>query len=240
MAEVIEIGTLYFDGCPQKVGVKYNGKRLSLGPTVPGKAIQWVKANGLLIADRCVCTQISWEQLDFIGLVFGIIIQIDGKWYLCRCLKVGAKEGNPNEWDAALDKAGENNKVWHWENQYFWGQETPEGRASARAVRGWVSARSWNNYSAANRNVFVGFRPALEPLIPAPLDYGPMVGTEITPMGPDYKFVSGRLAAFTDYDLVLEAPSPLPDACKWAVPDGKQIIVDRASVSWLRGLNKTK
>lgn len=139
MAEVIEIGTLYFDGRPQKVGVKYNGERLSLGPTVPGKAIQWVKANGLLIADRCVCTQISWGELDFIGLVFGTIIQIDGRWYLCRCLKVGAEGGVPNEWDAILEKVGESNDLWHWKDAFFWGQETLGNlgnQAWGRAVRG--------------------------------------------------------------------------------------------------------
>lgn len=237
MAEVIEIGTLYFNGRPQKVGVKYNGERLSLGPTVPGKAIQWVKANGLLIADRCVCTQISWGELDFIGLVFGTIIQIDGRWYLCRCLKVGAEGGVPNEWDAILEKVGESNDLWHWKDAFFWGQETLGNlgnQAWGRAVRGGYWASYWNSYISTSRLANIGFRPALEPLIPAPLDYGPIVGTEITPMGPDYKFVSGRLVAFTDYDLVLESPSPLPDACEWAVPGGKQIIVDRASVSWLR------
>ena len=33
--------------------------------------------------------------------------------------------------------------------------------ASNRAVRGWVSARNWNNNNATNQNVNVGFRPAL-------------------------------------------------------------------------------
>lgn len=234
MAEVIEIGTLYFDGRPQEVGVEYNNERLSIGPTVPGKAIQWVKANDLLVADRAICTNVNWEQLNACGFVFGVPVQIDGKWYLCRCLKVGAKGGDPNEWDAALYETGEDDGIWHWKGQYFWGQETPEGWASTRAVRGCYSARDRSISPASNRYATVGFRPALEALVPVPLDYGPLVGTEITPMGPDNKFVSGRLASFTDYDLVLEAPSPLPDACKWAVPDGKQIIVERASVSWLR------
>jgi len=41
--------------------------------------------------------------------------------------------------------------------------------ASNRAVRGWVSARNWNNNNATNRNVNVGFRPVLEILNTDPL-----------------------------------------------------------------------
>lgn len=33
--------------------------------------------------------------------------------------------------------------------------------ASNRAVRGYNSARNWNNNNATNQNVTVGFRPAL-------------------------------------------------------------------------------
>lgn len=33
--------------------------------------------------------------------------------------------------------------------------------ASNRAVRGYYSARNWNNNNATNQNANVGFRPAL-------------------------------------------------------------------------------
>lgn len=33
--------------------------------------------------------------------------------------------------------------------------------ASNRAIRGYNSARNWNNNSASNRNTNIGFRPAL-------------------------------------------------------------------------------
>ena len=233
--EKIMLGTVYLNGEPREPGVLYSGEQIRLGQSVPGMEIQWVRlSSGLLIADRCVCTQISWEQLHSQGLVFGTVIQIDGKGYLCRCLKVGIKGGDANEWDAALAEVGEDNEVWHWAGQYFWGQETPEGWASSRAVRGYHSARNWNYYDATYRDVHVGFRPALDPLAPAPLDYGPLVGTEITFIGLDSETISGKLAYFTDYDLVLEAASSLPDVCKWAIPDGERVIIDRASVAWLR------
>lgn len=183
--EKIMLGTVYLNGEPREPGVLYNSGQIRLGESVPGKEIQWVRlSSGLLIADRCVCNQISWEQLHTQGLVFGTPFQIDGQFYLCRCLKVGAEDGVPNEWDAALDETGEDNEIWHWDDWYSWGQEATSSGLTC-AVRGCRSARYWDDRTAANRGVLAGFRPALEPLAPAPLDYGPMVGTEITFIGLD-------------------------------------------------------
>ena len=234
--EKIKLGTAYIDEFPLSPGLRnHKSDRISIGDTISSFAIQWVRlSNGLLVADRCICNNVSWEQLNASGLVFGKVIQIDGSWYLCRCLKVGAKGGDSNEWDVALAEAGEDDGIWHWKGQYFWGQETPEGWASSRAVRGYYSARLWSYYYVSNRFVYVGFRPALEALVPVPLDYGPLVGTEITLMAPDHKFVTGMLVSASDYDLVLETRSPLPDICKWAISDGERVVIDRASVSWLR------
>lgn len=234
--EKIKLGTAYIDEFPLLPGLRsHKSDRISIGDTISSFGIQWVRlSNGLLVADRCICNNVSWEQLNESGLVFGKVIQIDGSWYLCRCLKVGAKGGDPNEWDVALAEAGEDDEVWCWKGQYFWGQETLEGRAPYRAVRGYHSARCWSCNGAAFRGATVGFRPALEALVPAPLDYGPLVGTEITLMTPDHKFVTGMLLSISDYDLGLETHSLLPDISKWAIPDGERIIIDQASVSWLK------
>ena len=72
MAKIEKIGSLYFDGRPQKVGVAYNGEQISFGDAAPGQEISWVRMqSGLLVADRCVCTNISWEDLDKEDFVFG-------------------------------------------------------------------------------------------------------------------------------------------------------------------------
>ena len=235
MAEVIEIGTLYFDGRPQKVGVKYNGERHCLGPTVPGEAIQWVKANGLLIADRCVCTQISWGELDFIGLVFGTIIQIDGRWYLCRCLKVGAEGGVPNEWDAILDVTGDDDDVWHWKEASFWGQETAD-KSQQKSVRGGHGARFWMALAPNLWYSELGFRPILEPLLPGTTDISKLLGRRLSLIDRNGKPITGNLESFDDYDLVLDAVFPLPDESSWAtIRDGK-IILSRPEV-WLKEKN---
>lgn len=231
-----KFGTMYIDDFPISPGFKYQKpNKISIGDTVSSCEIEWVElSSGLLVADRCVCSNVSWEQLNEFGLIFGTAIQIDSKWYLCRCLKVGNARGTPNEWDSALDEAGNSDELWNWSEKFFWGQETIPAYPVDRAYRGCNLPRHRGGDSASTQNAYIGFRPALEPLDPVPLNYGPLVGAETTFVGPDSEFVSGRLTSFTDYDLVLEAASPLPDACKWGFTDGKCVILDRSSVYWLR------
>jgi hypothetical protein len=97
-------------------------------------------------------------------MVSGKLIVIDGQFFNCRLLQVGKSDGVPNEWDKILDETGEDDTLWHWNNACFWGQEKPTDVASYRAVRGYFSARYWSSSNATYRDVFVGFRPALEPL----------------------------------------------------------------------------
>jgi len=169
MAEIIKLGCLQLNRQPKGLGVKYNGEVLSFGDTDPLKAIPFVKWGKLLVASQCVCTNISWDELNKAGYIFGWPVKIDGAPYLCRSLKAGEERDVPNEWDSILDDLGEDDGLWHWSDGYFWGQETSRRFASSRAVRGWSSARYWNYDSATYRYVYVGFRPVLEPLPPEPL-----------------------------------------------------------------------
>ena len=123
MAEIIKLGSLYFNGQPQEVGVKYNGGQISFGPVAHGKELQWVKVNGLLIADRCLCTTISWEQLDAQGLVFGTMARLNDCWYNCRCLEVGSEDYRRSEWSDAIKATSDSDELWHWRGFLFWGQE---------------------------------------------------------------------------------------------------------------------
>lgn len=67
------------------------------------------------------------------------------------------------------DHSSTHNQLWHWVGVYSWCQETWAENASYRAGRGYGSARYWNNYSAGDRSVRVGFRPVLEVLNTDPL-----------------------------------------------------------------------
>ena len=67
------------------------------------------------------------------------------------------------------DHNSTHNQLWHWVGVYSWCQETWAENASYRALRGYNSARFWNNNSSGNRDVYVGFRPVLEVLNTDPL-----------------------------------------------------------------------
>lgn len=205
MAQTLKLGSLYLDNNPATLGVEYQVSQIvSFGEAAPGKAISWVPVNGLLIADRCLLTKISWNDLDSQSLVFGKEIELYGFRFCARLLKVGSNEGVPNEWDAALDVVGENDDLWHWQEMFFWGQET-HGVPPARVLRGYASARFFELGSGSFRDLDCGFRPSLELMYtdPSALRHG----KEILVIGRDGA-VMGNLVDATAYDLVIR---PKPD-----------------------------
>lgn len=226
------LGSVYLGGLVQEPGFACdNLGEVSIGDTVPGKGIQWVKLkSGLLVADRYICTNISWRQLDEKGFVFGAPVTINGKTYLCRCLKVS----EPNEWDAALDEVGEYNDLWHWNGIFFWVQETSELVGSIRVVRGWASARHWDYFDAATQLTCVGFRPALEYLGAEPCSPDALLGKNIKVYRMGGVPIEGSLVDFNEYDVVLEASSQVPVDCPWITKEGCNIIVSRENICWLK------
>ena len=67
------------------------------------------------------------------------------------------------------DHNSAHNQLWHWVGVYSWCQETWAENASARARRGYNSARCWDCSHAAIQDADVGFRPVLEVLNTDPL-----------------------------------------------------------------------
>lgn len=167
----------------------------------PSKEIGWVAVNGLLIADQCLLTNVSWDDLDVQGLVFGKEVTVQGLRFKIRLLKVGSKEDVPNEWDAALDAVGEDDTLWHWDHKFFWGQEPVSGSVSHRALRGCRSARYWDYNDAAGSLPHLGFRPALEPL---PTDPSAIRHSQEALVIGRAGAVAGSLIDATAYDLVIQ------------------------------------
>lgn len=167
----------------------------------PSKEIGWVAVNGLLIADQCLLTNVSWDDLDVQGLVFGKEVTVQGLRFKIRLLKVGSKEDVPNEWDAALDAVGEDDTLWHWDHKFFWGQEPVSGSVSYRAFRGYFSARYWNWGNSSSRHAYLGFRPALEPL---PTDPSAIRHSQEALVIGRAGAVAGSLIDATAYDLVIQ------------------------------------
>ena len=228
-------GSLYLNGQPSELKRPSPHMDISLGDTVPGKAIHFVKWKDLWVASEIVCPSASWNDLEKNNYITGWPIRVDGVLYLCRSLKVGEESDVPNEWDSILDDLGEDDGLWHWSDGYFWGQETSRHLTSFRAVRGYHSARYWDSYEAAYWYVNVGFRPVLEPLPPAPLISDSLIGAGLKVCGPNAAII-GQLVEYTDYDLVM-APNAglcLPRKCQWARREGKRIIIDRTAVTWMK------
>lgn len=202
MANIIKLGSLFLDGRPVETGMQYvPSQTIEVGEMTPSKEIGWVAVNGLLIADQCLLTNVSWDDLDVQGLVFGKEVTVQGLRFKIRLLKVGSKEDVPNEWDAALDAVGEDDTLWHWDHKFFWGQEPVSGSVSYRAVRGYNSARFWLDSNATRSYPIVGFRPALEPL---PTDPSAIRHSQEALVIGRAGAVAGSLIDATAYDLVIQ------------------------------------
>lgn len=202
MANIIKLGSLFLDGRPVETGMQYvPSQTIEVGEMTPSKEIGWVAVNGLLIADQCLLTNVSWDDLDVQGLVFGKEVTVQGLRFKIRLLKVGSKEDVPNEWDAALDAVGEDDTLWHWDHKFFWGQEPVSGSVSHRAIRGYTSARHWGWSDSSSRHAPLGFRPALEPL---PTDPSAIRHSQEALVIGRAGAVAGSLIDATAYDLVIQ------------------------------------
>lgn len=176
-------------------------------PSDDANKLQWVKIKDgdktLLICDRVILVNVSWDDLNGQGYVTGKTVTIDGAKYKCRLLTGGSnyRNGDPyaggsptnNEWDRFItreevvsglpapvssdldtnqnstDFNSAHNKFWNWFYVYSWCQETYSGNASSRALRGYISARSYYWNTSSIRFAHCGFRPVLEILNTDPL-----------------------------------------------------------------------
>ena len=145
-------------------------------------AQQYKYDHSLFIADYNVTFNVDWNQLNEKQMIFGTPYTSYGVNYTMRAPSAGSQSngkddsstrGIPksNEWDAILDKANQDWKdntsgyIKNWSGKYSFGQDN-YANASRRAVRGYHSARIWNDKNATYSYPDVGFRPVLEVLNP--------------------------------------------------------------------------
>ena len=130
--------------------------------------------HSLFIADYAVTHTVSWDALNTADLIFGKNYASGGVDYTLRTPSVGSdctglddsKRGVPqsNEWDRMLNK--DSGYIQNWNRMFSWGQDVSPGGALYRVVRGYFSARSFNDKLAAYSSPYVCFRPVLEILNP--------------------------------------------------------------------------
>ena len=182
--------------------VSVNTSNFTVGNTVAGKELQWIewtKADGtkMLVCDRGLIVNITWNSINAAGFITGKEITIDGQKYKMRSLtgSTGASgtngKGCNNEWDQLLDAVGESNDLIHWSNMYSWCQEVYYSSSGCRSIRGYNSARDCNYYGAANSGTYIAFRPALEVLNSAP---------KVSPSSKDY----GNCATAPDITITVK------------------------------------
>lgn len=227
MAEKRILGSIYLDGVVQKPGFVCDAStNITIGDTVRGKALEWVVAGSRLVANRCVCCDINWNQINRAGYNVGRPVFIDGKPYECRSLSVvQCLEQTISEWDELLDEFGEDNLLWHWKEKYFWGKEIiPCGVQSAR-----FRAQGFNS---SDRAPSIGFRPVLEPLLPAATDLSGQEGKKIRLHGPDNTIIAGTLVSSDDYDVIVDGVKI--GKCDWAIGDDKGIVANRSKILWIK------
>ena len=109
--------------------------------------------HSLFVADYAVTHTVSWDDLNTKSLIFGKDYASGGVDYTLRAPSVGSnatgsgdsQRGVPqsNEWDTMLNK--NSGYIKNWNGIYSWGQDTTRYNSSSRAVRGFNSARRWNN-----------------------------------------------------------------------------------------------
>lgn len=192
-----------------------------------------------MICSRTICVNVSWNTLNKQGYIAGAPVSIDGKSYLCRSLKGGAKAEYSNEWNTLLNKYGEDKSLWHWNGHLFWCQEEPEPKDTTgfRVIRGGKSAMGWASRLQEAEYWAVGFRPVLEPFVP-PLSYlDGLLGKNVHVIGPQGFSFLGRLIHIDDYDIVLVSPSPAPSGCYWARVDEQEVCIRKNVIFAVRQLD---
>ena len=231
-AKIVKLGSIIANGEAVPVGSPCLGKEILFGDTVPDNELEWVQDGDNLVATRCVCTKVTWDDLNSQGYIYGHPIWIDRRPYFCRSLRLGMQKGELNEWDDLLDRYGNLDKLWHWKGQRFWGQETTMSPGDHR-LRGGRSSREWFSFYgkiAGFEGIMFGFRPLLEPLgDPASLT-GDDLGKRIVVYGPDGMSIRGTLSRLDDYDLVLDLDYHLHIRCDWATRRKNTVIVSRSAV----------
>lgn len=263
--QTIKMGSLYVGGItPPTPATKTdipifqaNGDEPFIGHTIKGKEITWIRPDGMdiLIADRAILQGCPWSLLKTFGFVEGKLVNIDGQWFRCRLPKVG-HPGEKNEWDAALDICGSNDKLWHWKNVYTMGQEEqrkPYSSSSLAMVRG--CKRSPRDYRTISSTAsfaddrILGFRPVLEITNAHTLPGSKPQGKIITLEGQRFCLtLPGGDEAYNDWDEAAKAyknfqgkASPWGKAGSWTCEHRKaapyQIVVRGALAE---GQDKTK
>lgn len=188
---------------------------ISFGDTqADDEGLGWIKVGNTFWGDRILLPGVKKIDLEAQGYVRGRVVKIDGRKYICRLPYIGTKNGDESEWKDAVAATTEDDAVWHWNRQYFWGQDT-HGTASSW-VCGYIGPLNHDVYAKDVRSLHIGFRPVLEPL-PESLQFdGSLIRKPVTLYLPDAVLLC-NVRSLTDYDLFVVPDKNDAELGAWGV-----------------------
>ena len=145
----------------------YDGNsEFSLGDTVPGMELPWVKPDGMdiFVSQKVLLCKVSWRNIDAYGLL-NKTIMIDGRLYRCRLPYIGENPKDKDEWKAIASEVHRAPEFWGFGHVGFWGQDCYGGGSESEfaTTRGF----GFQAYTPNTRLDFIGYRPVLEPITPS-------------------------------------------------------------------------
>lgn len=193
-------GTLYLDDEKQKLPCDfeeftdipaYKGEKIEIRDTDrhDKNKLSWIEINEnnkkLLICDRNILKEVTWNELNEQNLIFGKVVIIQGKKYILRLL-TGFNENKDrklNEWDqyivnvnnieglpisanyeveTNLEVDQEKDDLWHWDKFASYTQsETSRGKKLC-ITRGFSFVENSNQSEKNLKYETIGYRPVLE------------------------------------------------------------------------------
>ena len=119
-------------------------------------AITWIQPNkqNILVADRILLRNITFDSLRANGFADGKICWIDGNRYICRLLQV-------DEWFKCLDASDSLCSIQHWKANDFWGKDGSLFLCGEQTVLPHSVPHKWVDGGEDDIKPFIGFRPVL-------------------------------------------------------------------------------
>lgn len=197
-----KFGTLYLDNERQRQPVDflefkdistYVGQKIEIRDTDKNdkNKLSWIEINEndkrLLVCDRNVLKEVSWNDLNEQNLIFGKVVIIDGEKYILRLLTGYSekKDQKSNEWDRYIVNVDniiglpvyiddceidngtqqdnkDSNNLWHWCNFSSFTQSECSKSQKLCIIRGFYSTKYSNQSDKDLKYETVGYRPVLE------------------------------------------------------------------------------
>lgn len=241
--EHVKLGSIYWNGKPIQYDHTelFSGKTesLTVGDTVPGYELQFARWGKLLVSDCNVCNNVSWDDLNRNGLVFGRFLTIDGQRYFCRTPQGGPAKNSLNELDCFLQALFHDEPMHAWftsshdtKHGAFWCQETNHNWPNQRVIRAPADVVKWRHLETDFKSPIVGFLPILEP-VEAIVPPEELVGQRVKVYG-NGASVTGRLVSVDNYDLCLSSSTCSMPSQEWIDKKGTSITIRRDSILWVR------